>query len=136
MESLPELPEGVTKVTKRHPPTRKFLPPRLGDEVEVKFSLATSQAEVLGFSEEICTYIAGEHLSLPGLDIAVQRLFKGEQADFCMASSLVYGSSLPAELSPESLVTLSIELVSCPLREESLKRRALGVTSKPLNPKP
>eukprot|EP00439_Symbiodinium_sp_Y106_P040542 s2469_g4.t6 len=118
MESLPELPEGVTKATKRHPPTRKFLPPRLGDEVEVKFCLATSQGEVLGFSEESCKYIAGQHSSLPGLDIAVQRLFKGEQADFCTASRLVYGSSLPAELSPESLVTLSVELVSCPLRED------------------
>ena len=118
MESLPELPEGVTKATKRHPPTRKFLPPCVGDEVEVKFSLATSRGEVLGFSEESCKYIAGQHSSLPGLDVAVQRLFKGEQADFCTASRLVYGSSLPAELSPESLVTLSVELVSCPLRED------------------
>ena len=33
----PVLPEGVKKETTRHPPTHRYLPPQVGDEVEVHY---------------------------------------------------------------------------------------------------
>ena len=61
MEGLPELPEGVTKSTKRYPPTRKFLPPALGDEVEVKFTLGTASGQLPPLTEDTCKFTVGEH---------------------------------------------------------------------------
>ena len=51
--------------------------------------------------------VVGEPSNLPGLDLAAQRLHKGERAEFAMAASVAFGGSAPA---------LSVQ--GAPLQEE------------------
>mmetsp|Transcript_29519 Transcript_29519/g.91798 ORF Transcript_29519/g.91798 Transcript_29519/m.91798 type:complete len:558 (+) Transcript_29519:93-1766(+) len=127
--NLPGLPPGFKKETTRHPPSQKYLPPRVGDEVEVHCvgSLKRGGQRFLSTREnggKPMKYKVGQGEVIEGWDLAVQNMKKGEHATFTIPAEYAYkdaghgDAASPEYVPPDSVVVLEIELVRCPARED------------------
>jgi len=127
------LPEGIKKDITRHPPALKYMPPQLGDEVEMhcvgslkrggrQFFSTRDAGEVLKYKVGHSDLIHNWHC--PGWDLALQNMRKGEHAKFTIEPEFAYkdhGAGDPDSadhVPPGSTIVLELELVKCPMRED------------------
>eukprot|EP00435_Cladocopium_sp_Y103_P037608 s874_g10.t1 len=116
------LPDGVTKRTLRHPPTRKYLPPEQGDEVVVRYSLTVAGQQLQSTGTDGITFTIGAAGDSRGpplqvLHTLVRQLYQGEDVEFTLELSMLEDLFLDG-WAPNTQTQLQLELVKCPLRED------------------
>eukprot|EP00930_Biecheleria_cincta_P047157 TRINITY_DN32630_c0_g1_i1.p1 TRINITY_DN32630_c0_g1~~TRINITY_DN32630_c0_g1_i1.p1 ORF type:complete len:577 (+),score=95.23 TRINITY_DN32630_c0_g1_i1:58-1731(+) len=119
---LPQLPDGIKKETIKHPPTRRYLAPQIGDEVEVEYTAALASGEKFESSKETGHAFklkVGHHEIFEGFNLAIQCMYKGEQAKFTIAPQFAFADTGRGnEVPPNSTIVLTLELLVCPIRED------------------